>query len=106
MNVILNQYVAWRRIPRFLKAITTKVKSSCKLGKLLDEKMLDLVEKGNLTTNRRYMAMIKINKHIGEASVFIPEHPREPHAVISSQRSDRVELPKLVLHPFSGDIAM
>ena len=57
--------------------------------------MLDLVEKGNLTTNRRYMAMVKINKHIGEASVFILEHPPEPHGVISSQSSDRV---KLVLH--------
>lgn len=50
--------------------------------------------------------MVKINKHIGEASVFILEHPPEPHAVISSQSSDRVELPKLVLHPFSGDIVM
>ena len=68
--------------------------------------MLDLVERGNLATNCRCMAMIKFSKHNGEASVFIPERPPEPHAVISSQSSDRLELPKLVLCPFSGDIAM
>ena len=68
--------------------------------------MLDLIERGDLTTNCGCMSVIKINKHIGEANVFIPEHPPEPHGVISSQSSDKIELPKLVLCPFSGDTAM
>ena len=77
--------------------------------KLLDGEMLDLVEEEELTSEIEqadafkagiYMAVIKIDKRVGEAHVSSPE----THESVNLRSSDRVKLPKLVLRPFSGDI--
>ena len=77
--------------------------------KLLDGEMLDLVEEEELTSEIEqadafkegiYTAVIKIDKRVGEARVSSPE----THESVDPRSSDRVKLPKLVLHPFSGDI--
>lgn len=75
--------------------------------------MLDLIEEGELTSEIKqanafkegvYTAMIKIDKCVKSTGESATECGSETHATIVSQSSDRVKLPKLVLHPFSGDI--
>jgi len=83
--------------------------------KLLDREMLDLIEEGELTSEIEqadtfkegiYTAMIKIDKCVNRTGGSTPERTPEVHTTTVSRRSDRMKLPKLVLHPFSGDITM
>ena len=81
--------------------------------RLLDGEMLDLVEEGELTSEIEqadafregiYTAMIKIDKRVGEAGVVATGSSPESHEAVIPRAGDRVNLPKLELRPFSGDI--